>query len=133
MISEATAKTHVARILLKLGLRDRVQAAVLAYEQGVVQVGQDDRQTPQRPSAQPGPHRTGAWERPVAPPVGVQGGRLGQHPTLSSMACRCSPRLEGFGRDHGIGDRQNGSAAEFHAHPAHIGYLAGEDSDPPGA
>ena len=55
VISEATAKTHVARILLKLRLRDRVQAAVLAYEQGVVQVGQHDRQTPPRPTAQPGP------------------------------------------------------------------------------
>ena len=34
MISQSTTKTHVARILLKLGLRDRVQAAVLAYERG---------------------------------------------------------------------------------------------------
>lgn len=38
-ISEATAKTHVARILPKLGLRDRVQAVVVAYEQGIVEVG----------------------------------------------------------------------------------------------
>jgi DNA-binding NarL/FixJ family response regulator len=39
IIGEATVKTHVARVLRKLGLRDRVQAVVLAYESGIVEPG----------------------------------------------------------------------------------------------
>jgi DNA-binding NarL/FixJ family response regulator len=39
VISEATAKTHVARILHKLGLRDRVQTVIYAYESGLVTPG----------------------------------------------------------------------------------------------
>jgi DNA-binding NarL/FixJ family response regulator len=42
VIEQTTVKTHVARVLMKLGLRDRVQAVVFAYEWGVVRPGASD-------------------------------------------------------------------------------------------
>ncbi len=40
-LSEATVKTHVGRVMAKLGVRDRVGVVVLAYESGLVEPGTD--------------------------------------------------------------------------------------------
>ncbi len=42
VVSEATVKTHVARVLSKLGLRDRTQVVVMAYETGFIQPGEGE-------------------------------------------------------------------------------------------
>jgi hypothetical protein len=59
-LSEATIKSHIARILAKLRLRDRVQIAVYAYEHGIVKPGHG---TP-HPAGEQSPS---AGQEPAAP------------------------------------------------------------------
>ena len=43
ILGETTVKTHVSRVLMKLGVRDRVQAVVAAYESHMVRPGEADQ------------------------------------------------------------------------------------------
>jgi RNA polymerase sigma factor (sigma-70 family) len=51
VVSDGTVKTHVARVLQKLELRDRVQAVIFAYESGLVEIGGVEAETQGTPSS----------------------------------------------------------------------------------
>ena len=49
-LSESTVKTHVGRVLAKIGARDRVQAVIFAYDLGLTRPRTRDRPAPGRPN-----------------------------------------------------------------------------------
>jgi hypothetical protein len=53
VVEVSTIRTHVKRILMKLGLRDRVQAVIFAYETGVTRLGTAAIQAPEQASRTP--------------------------------------------------------------------------------
>ncbi|MBD0418045.1 response regulator transcription factor [Streptomyces sp. TRM S81-3] len=57
VISDHTVKTHVGNVLAKLGLRDRIQAVICAYETGLVAAGDPPPGGPCRPGPSPAPAR----------------------------------------------------------------------------
>jgi hypothetical protein len=131
VVSHGTVRTHVARILMKLDLRDRVQAVVLAYETGIVTPGKYRPHSATLTTVPDRPQRFGLDlsvgasidRRPVLAGVAQRGLSAPHRP---SQACRQRMRFK-VGGDLQNGMTENRLSAPSHRSQRRVRVLARRD------